>query len=421
MDMAPPNTISAGPARSVEWTLTDPLLSHDSNSSTWLSLTDTVGKLDDYLGIDHKLDKYPLYRAASLLYSAATVGLFGHLSHEMGHQQPRQNLGLHGKFEFAENTTGFFFPYKPVLSYQKNENNIVHDRSLHILQVAAGLNQQTFNLQQLSARVVRNDAMPPDLALSYFLNAFFPATYTLVAGNSPTCNGHCSYDPIQYRRHLNYQDLSVLSYKTYIGWQLGALALNGRVTDSVTSLLHYLHTGKRDATPLSLSAGRTRFYLPETNLLHHPSGLLLTVDEPIRGLLQANDGVTVHFGAGVAGLLNAVRFGLEYDGLKVFPHRLAPEVTAGYTNTTWHNGDKPTDADKLINTALFKRSFGHSAKIALAWHLPGGVDIEIGNRFSYRDPIESDIKLRNAMPLKPVENSADQTALWWYSRASYRY
>lgn len=409
------------PARSVEWTLADPQFSYESNRSAWLSLTDAAGKLDDYLGADHQLDKHPWYRVASLLYSSATASVLGHYTHEVGHLQPGHDLGLRGPLTLIKDGDGFF-PSKPVFNYKKTEENIFADRRFDILKAAAGFNQQTFNLQQLSARFVRHGKIPPDLALSYLLNAVFPPLYTLAGGGDVRdCGNRCNYDPIRYRDALGFYDRGVLSYKTYLGWQVGALALNGRVTDSVVSLLHYLRTGQRDSAPLSLAAGQTRFYLPEVNVFHHPNGLFLTVDEPMRGLLQPNDGLTAHLGVGVAGLLNAVRFGVEYSGLKTYPHWAAPEVTAGYLNTVWYAADKPVDVKKFVNPELSNRSFGHSAKLALKWQLPRGVGVEVGNQFSYQDPIESDIKLRGAAPLQPMKDSAHQPDFWWYSTVSYAF
>ncbi len=419
------------PVRSAEFTFTNPLFSYENNTSAWLSLTDAIGKLDDYLGDTKGLDKHPLYRAASLLYSAGTSSIIGHYSHEMGHLQPQYDLGKRGDLTFTKDSFWGML--------EKPEFDIgggFRDRRTLILAQASGLNQQVFNLQKLSTRVVRHGELPPDLAISYFLNAAFPLYYTLFAGDpvkaeiyGPTginhlnCYRNCDFDPIAYRININPNALhEVVSYKAYLGWQLGAFALNGRVADSIVALAHYIHTGKRDASALSLSAGSTRFYLPEVNLFHHPDGLFLTVDEPIRGLLQKNDGIVAHFGVGVAGYLNAASLGVEYNGLKTHPHWAAPEITAGYTATAWYSGARSPIAYRDEQTEFYNRSFGHSAKLALSWHLPFGAAIEVGNKFSYQDPIESDIKLRGEIQMKPIDNSdAHRAASWWYSTVSYQY
>lgn len=388
------------------------LYSYDTNTSLTLSLTDAAGRLDEFLGKEY-LDGSLLGRFTSLLFSAGTSSLIGFYSHEFAHLQPEINMGMVPHLTINFDDQPLPAPtaevYDKVFCWEKaydpktgSEVCSEHRhypppsmQGLHVHNAAAGLNQQIWNMQALSALMVERDRVAPDHAVSYIFNRAFLPSYVIFSeprydysGNDD--QGHIgdpavNYDPTLYRMQLNSTDSPhFLSFDEHVAWSTAITILNGRMIDSVRAIYHYLDSGTRDTALLSWKVGGAKLYLPELDLLHHPEGLLLDIILPVKDLLQQGDRVRFNPSVGVAGGLETYRLAIHYDNLKLSDHGAVPRLGLVAGATSW---SAPRYARPLRTS-----NFGYLIGATAEWELLAGISLHIGAQLSFQDPIESDLK-----------------------------
>lgn len=293
--------------------------------------------LDQFLGVDLELDESSYYRALAPLGFGFMRTLFQYGLHELGHSFVA--YAFKGEGQLAWDTT-FTVPLgipRPIFT---GAYDVRLPSDLDALKSGEGFNFQGFMNQITSKRSLNSGQIQPVDALDYLLSSLFVFTYIVGVPDNKleqSTEYKAVFDPNGFRHNLNEQGIH-LSYAEHSAWSAFAFLFNARNWDYAHALYQYWSEGERVA-PLSLRTGGFEFYLPETQLWHHPQGLLLEHRISFKRRDIAYE-ATLDITHPIAGESNLVRIGVEGHFDHLGSSRYSPSLEWGFYFThKWQGED----------------------------------------------------------------------------------
>jgi len=293
--------------------------------------------LDQFLGVDLELDESSYYRAFAPLGFGLIRTLFQYGLHELGHSFVAYAYEGKGNLSWDTSIPGPLGIPRPIIT---GAYDVVLPPDLDALQAGEGFNFQGFMNQITSKRSLSSGQIQPADALDYILSGLFVFTYIVSVPDQTFDKAKVSkedFDPTGFRRNLSNQGVQ-LSYAEHSFWSAFALLLNARNWDYAHALYQYWSEGER-VEPLSLRSGGFEFYLPETQLWHHPQGLLMEHRLTFKRKDIAYE-ATLDITHPIAGESNLVRIGVEGHFDHLGSSRYSPSLEWGFYFThKWYEED----------------------------------------------------------------------------------
>jgi len=299
------------PEREITLDFANPLDNFEANANAWYSTNQLMGKGSDLAGIKLGWDKNIFGRIGQAL--VLTYGAFGtrYISHEIAHNYKSRWNG-HSVLSFSfDEFTSLGFP-------AVEKNMYTHDLPIDddIFQIAAGLNQSTFNSEMLFGRSFGN--LTFDEGISFLVNKLEKSKYIVSGVDKNLSDQGCLDDIDEYLKLLNKKGINLSKSKLKMQSILADI-LSIYSLDSIRAAGLYVIKGERSVEPFTLSLFGKDFTPPLISHYLLPGGgfynMIIFVNPKGKNPLELNLGTDVDFIGD--GQVDSLRLGGKYHGLRL--------------------------------------------------------------------------------------------------------